>query len=183
MKNQKPSIIGIDRDGVINEDLWTYCYRIEDFKLIPNSDRAIQILKNIGFKIAIITNQGGIEKGLYTENDVELLHQHMCSLIGKENIDSIYFSTSTRQDDLRAKPNIGMFKQAEEELKIKFSDGYFVGDKLSDLQAAISIGAIPVLVRTGYGEKTEQELEKHPEIKKRVFIFNTLFDFAVYMQD
>ena len=47
------NIIGIDRDGVINEDLWTYCYRISDFKLIPNSDKAIRILKNLGYKIVI----------------------------------------------------------------------------------------------------------------------------------
>ena len=170
-------VIGIDRDGVINEDLWTYCYRIKDFELIPKSDKAIELLKQLGHKIVILTNQNGIEKGLYTEYDVNILHAYMTGLIGKDNIDGIYYAKN--KTDYYAKPNIGMFKQAEEELSVDFSQGYFVGDKITDLEAAMNIDAIPVLVRTGYGKKTEKELENYPDIKKRVLIFNTLFDFAL----
>lgn len=169
--------IGIDRDGVINEDLWTYCYRIKDFKLIPNSDKAIELLKQLGHKIVIITNQFGIEKKLYTEYDVNILHAYMTGLIGRNNIDAIYYAKN--KNDEYAKPNVGMFKKAEKDLAVDFSKGYFVGDKISDLQAAMNINAIPVLVRTGYGKKTEKELEDYPDIKKRVLVFNTLFDFAL----
>lgn len=182
-------VIGLDRDGVINYDLWTYCYRPEDFKPIPNSIEAVSLLRKLGHKIVIITNQGGIEKGIYTTNDVDKTHEYMLELLGQagcNSIDAIYYSTSSRKDDMFAKPNTGMFKRCEREYPfIKFCDGYFVGDKISDLKAAHKMGAKPVLVRTGYGQETEKELDKftYREIKKRVIIFDTLFDFAKYMED
>ena len=150
---------------------------------------AIALLRKLGHKIAIITNQGGIEKGLYTTKDVDITHQYMLELLGKSgcsSIDAIYYSTSSRKDDMYAKPNTGMFKKCEQENPfIKFNEGYFVGDKISDLKAAHKIGAKPVLVRTGYGRETEEQLKKfaYREIKKRVIVFDTLFDFAKYMED
>ena len=177
-------VIGIDRDGVINEDLWDYCYKVEDFKPIPGSLEAIAKLRLAGHGIAIITNQGGIEKGIYSTGDVDRLHEHMLNLLGQAgcpSIDAIYYSTSTRKDDEYAKPNIGMFKRCEKEFPhIKFNQGYFVGDKISDLKAAMKIGAIPVLVRTGYGKQTEEELEKftYRKIKKATKVFDTLSAFV-----
>jgi D-glycero-D-manno-heptose 1,7-bisphosphate phosphatase len=135
------------------------------------------LLKQLGYRIVILTNQNGIEKGLYTEYDVNILHAYMTGLLGRDNIDGIYYAKN--KNDYYAKPNIGMFKQAEEELSVDFSQGYFVGDKITDLEAAINVNAIPILVRTGYGKKTEKELEDYPDIKKRVLVFNTLFDFAL----
>jgi D-glycero-D-manno-heptose 1,7-bisphosphate phosphatase len=108
----------------------------------------------------------------------------MLDLLGKAgctSIDAIYYSASSRKDDMYAKPNTGMFKRCEKEYPfIKFSQGYFVGDKISDLKAAMKIGAKPILVRTGYGEQTEKELEKfvYRKIKKAAKIFDTLDDFV-----
>lgn len=180
-------VIGIDRDGVINRDLWDYCYKPEDFDPIPGSLEAIARLRRAGHKIAIITNQGGIEKGIYTMEDVDKTHQHMLDLLGQAgctSIDAIYYSASSRKDDMYAKPNTGMFKRCEKEYPyIKFNQGYFVGDKISDLKAAMKIGAKPILVRTGYGEQTEKELEKfaYRKIKKATKIFDNLAAFAEYM--
>ena len=181
-------VIGIDRDGVLNRDLGTYCYRPEDFEAIPNSMEAVALLRKLGHKIAIITNQGGIEKGIYTMEDVDKTHNYMLELLGQAgcaSIDAIYYSASSRRDDMYAKPNTGMFKRCEREYPyIKFNEGYFVGDKISDLKAAHKMGAKPVLVRTGYGRETEEQLTKfsYREIKKRVIIFDTLWDFAKYME-
>lgn len=177
-------VIGIDRDGVINRDLWDYCYRPEDFDPISGSLEAIAKLRRAGHKIAIITNQGGIEKGIYTADDVDSTHQYMLELLGKAgctSIDAIYYSASSRKDDMYAKPNTGMFKRCEKEFPfIKFNQGYFVGDKISDLKAAIKIGAKPILVRTGYGKQTEEELEKfvYKKIKKATKVFDNLAAFA-----
>lgn len=177
-------VIGIDRDGVINRDLWDYCYRPEDFDPIPGSLEAITKLRRAGHKIAIITNQGGIEKGIYTQEDVDKTHQYMLDLLGQAgctSIDAIYYSASSRKDDMYAKPNTGMFKRCEKEYPfIKFDQGYFVGDKISDLKAAIKIGAKPILVRTGYGEQTEKELEKfiYRKIKKATKVFDSLAAFV-----
>lgn len=177
-------VIGLDRDGVINRDLGTYCFKVEDFDPIPGSLDAIADMRRKGYKIVIITDQGGIEKGLYTQQDVDTVHLHMLDLLGKagcSSIDGIYYSASSRKEDPFAKPNTGMFKRCEKEIKdIKFKGGYYVGDKIKDLKAAVNIGAKPILVRTGYGLETEAELKKwtYRELKRRTLIFDTLEDFV-----
>ena len=181
-------VIGIDRDGVINVDAVDiskeYVYKIEDFKPIEGSLEAIADLRNAGHRIAVISNQGGIEKGIYTQEETELVHDHMLDLLGKAgcpSIDAIYYSASSRKDDMYAKPNTGMFKRCEKENPhLKFSRGYFVGDRISDLKAAVKIGARPVLVRTGHGLETEKELKKftYRELKKKTLIFDNLRSFA-----
>lgn len=177
-------VIGLDRDGVINRDLGTYCFRPEDFDPIPGSIDAISTLRRKGYKIVVITDQGGIEKGLYKEADVEAVHTKMFQLLGEagcSSIDAIYYSASSRKDDPFAKPNVGMFKRCEKEIPdIKFNQGYYVGDKMKDLKAAVRMGAKPILVRTGYGAETEKELSKftYRDIKRQVKIYDNLEHFV-----
>lgn len=177
-------VIGIDRDGVLNVDLGTYVTNPMMFQPIPGSLEAVALLRSKGHRIAIITNQGGIEKGLMTPGDVDQVHNRMLDLLGQAgcpSIDAIYYSASSRKNDVYAKPNIGMFKRCEKEHPyIKFSKGFFVGDKMSDLKAAHKIGARPILVRTGYGLETEKQLNKHvyKQIKKQTLIFDNLWEFA-----
>ena len=151
-------VIGIDRDGVLNVDLGTYVTNPMMFQPIPGSLEAVALLRSKGHRIAVITNQGGIERGLMTPGDVDQVHNKMLDLLGQAgcpSIDAIYYSASSRKNDVYAKPNIGMFKRCEKEHPyIKFSKGFFVGDKMSDLKAAHKIGAKPILVRTGYGLET-----------------------------
>lgn len=177
-------VVGLDRDGVINRDLGTYCYRVEDFDPIPGSIDAIATLRRKGYKIVIITDQGGIEKGIFKQEDVETVHQHMFELLGAAgcfDIDALYYSASSRKEDPFAKPNTGMFKRCEAEHRdIRFKEGYYVGDKIKDLKAAMNMGARPVLVRTGYGLETEKELQKftYRKIKARTLIFDNLEQFV-----
>ena len=177
-------VIGIDRDGVINEDLGTYCWRIDDFVPITGSIEAITALRHSGFKIVIITDQGGIEKGLFTSDDVDRLHEHMFTLLGQagcSSIDALYYSASSRKQDPFAKPNTGMFKRCEKEHPdIKFNQGFYVGDKIKDLKAAARMGATPILVRTGYGLETEKDLQKftYRNLKKKTIIFDDLASFV-----
>lgn len=180
-------VIGLDRDGVINKELSTYVTKPSEFEPIEGSLEAIAKLRKNNFKIVIITNQGGIEKGLMTQEDVELVHQRMFELLGKAgcpSIDALYYSVSSRKNDMYAKPNTGMFKRCENENpQIKFSGGYYVGDKLSDLKAAIKIGSTPVLVRTGHGIETEKQLDKftYKEIRKKVLVFDNLANFVDFV--
>ena len=177
-------VIGIDRDGVLNVDLGTYVTNPMMFQPIPGSLEAVALLRSKGHRIAVITNQGGIERGLMTPGDVDQVHNKMLDLLGQAgcpSIDAIYYSASSRKNDVYAKPNIGMFKRCEKEHPyIKFSKGFFVGDKMSDLKAAHKIGAKPILVRTGYGLETEKQLNKHvyKQIKKQTLIVDNLWEFA-----
>jgi len=188
-ENYTKCVIGIDRDGVINKDLGTYVTDPDDFEPIPGSLDAMARLRALGHKIAIITNQGGIEKGVMTMEDVESVHFRMFEMLGEAgcpSIDAIYYSSSSRKDDEFAKPNIGMFKRCERENPtIKFSKGFFIGDKISDLKAAMKVRAKPILVRTGYGLETEELINKrftYQKIKKATKVFDNLAAFVDWLE-
>lgn len=180
----KKPVIGIDRDGVINRDLGTYVTTPQKFEPIPGSLEAIAKLRRHGYRIVIITNQGGIEKGIMTESDVDRVHEYMLDLLGKAgcpSIDGIYYSASSNKKDPFAKPNIGMFKEAEKnDPNIKFKNGIYIGDKMTDLKAAIKIGAKPILVRTGHGLETEKDLKKftYKSINFKTRVYDSLADFV-----
>ena len=182
-------VIGLDRDGVINHELGKrdgcrYVTSPNEFKPIEGSLEAVAKIRQLGHRIVIITNQGGIQKGIMSAEDVDSVHDHMLNLLGQAgcpSIDAIYYSESSQKNDMYAKPNAGMFKRCAKEHKdIKWSQGFFVGDKMSDLRAAVKVGARPVLVRTGYGLETEKQLNKYTykDIKKKTYVFDDLADFA-----
>lgn len=178
--------IGLGRDGILNESLDgdAYCFRVEDFKPIPRSMEAMAELRLKGYKVVILTEQGGIAKGLFKQADVESVHVHMFELLGQagcQSIDALYFSESDNKQDFYAKPNTGMFKRAEKEIPgIKFKEGYYVGNTIRDLKAAVNAGAKPVLVRTGRGLATEQDLNKwtYRELKRKTLVFDDLAAFV-----
>ena len=183
-------VVGLDRDGVINKDIGDYVYKVEDWEFEDGSLEAIVRLRKLGHKIVIITNQGGIEKGIYKQEDVEKLHEHMFQQIGIAgcpSIDGLYYSASSSKKDMFAKPNTGMFKRCEQEVKhVKFNKGYFVGDKISDLKAAIKMGAKPILVRTGYGKETEELINKrftYRNLRKATRVFDNLASFVDMLDD
>jgi D-glycero-D-manno-heptose 1,7-bisphosphate phosphatase len=181
-------VIGLDRDGVINRDLGTYVTDPDQFEPIPGSIEAIAKIRRLGHKIVIITNQGGIEKGIMTEQDVDRVHARMFDMLGAagcSSLDALYYSASSRKEDPFAKPNVGMFKRCENEHRqIKFSEGFYVGDKITDLKAALKIGARPVLVRTGYGKETEELLNRftYKRIKQQTQIFDDLAAFSLWLE-
>lgn len=180
--------VGLDRDGTINRDLGTYITTPDDFFPIPGSLDAIAMIRNKGYNVVILTNQAGIMKKIMTPEDVDAVHQRLLELLGKvgcRTINGIYYSTSNLKEDLYAKPNIGMFKRAEVELRVKFKGGYYVGDKISDLKAADKIHATPVLVQSGYGEETTKKLNTFANrtLKKKTQVFTNLWAFAESLPD
>lgn len=174
--------VGLDRDGTINEDRG-YVAHPDAFVPIDKSLEAVAQLRAKGYNIIILTNQAGISTGQLTQQDVEAVNQRMLEMLGEAgcpSIDGIYFSTTNLKTDIYAKPNIGMFKRAEKETGVKFKGGAFVGDKISDLKAAIKVGATPVLVKTGHGLETIEKLNSYAnrDLKKRTVIFDNLWDFV-----
>jgi D-glycero-D-manno-heptose 1,7-bisphosphate phosphatase len=180
----KNTVIGLDRDGVINKEKGSI-KDPDDFEPIKGSLEAIAQLKKLGYPVVILSNQSGISKGIITQDDVESVHEYMFKLLGEAGcpyIDGLYYSTSSHKHDYYAKPNTGMFERCEREnLDIRFSGGYFVGDKISDLKAAIKTGATPVLVRTGHGAETENLLKRHTyrKIKQKTKVYDSLADFVL----
>lgn len=178
---RRPLLIGLDRDGTINRDLGTYCYKEEDFEILPGVIEAIKRLKKAGHVIAVITNQGGIEKGLYTEIEVKRLHavlQRELLIAGSAPVDALFYSPSSKPDYILAKPNPTMLQQAELMLGLKFSaGGFYVGDAARDLMAAEAARATGVLVKTGKGEDTLASLGAF-RLTCYPKVFDTLLDFA-----
>lgn len=175
--------IGLDRDGTINQDIGTYVKHPDQFMPIPGSLEAVALIRRKGYNIVILTNQAGIGKGITTMEEVDAVHERMLDLLGKagcSSIDGIYYSTTNLKEDIFAKPNVGMFKRAEKEQRIKFKGGAYVGDKISDLKAAVKIKALPILVKTGHGTDTIEKLNTYAnrDLKKQTQIFNNLWEFA-----
>lgn len=180
--------IGLDRDGTINKDLGTYVKHPDQLIPIPGSLEAVAMLRRKGYNIVILTNQAGISEGVLSIQQVEEVHQRLLQQLGEAgcfSIDGMYYSTSKHKDDIYAKPNIGMFQRAETELGVKFKGGAYVGDKLSDLQAAEKIGALPILVKTGYGQETLEKLNRYTykALKKKTIVFENLLEFAESLPD
>ena len=180
-------IVGLDRDGVINVDKGHYITDPADFDVYPESLAAIRMLRLKGYKVVILTNQGGITKGVQTHQQVEAVHQRMFEIFGQAGIytiDGLFYSESSLKEDYYAKPNIGMFHRTEKEIfgnKARFKQGgYYVGDKMSDLKAADRIGATPILVRTGHGVATEKDLQKFSKekLRKKTKVFEDLLQFV-----
>ena len=180
------SIVGLDRDGVINVNKG-YISDPDDWEAIPGSLEAIRMIRLKGYKVVILTNQGGIIKNQQTHDQVEAVHQRMMQVFGNAgiySIDGLFYSESSLKEDYYAKPNLGMFHRAEKEIfnsKARFKqNGFYVGDKMTDLKAAERIGARPILVRTGHGLKTEEDLKKfsREKLRKKTKVFDDLLQFA-----
>jgi D-glycero-D-manno-heptose 1,7-bisphosphate phosphatase len=176
-------VVGLDRDGTIIQDMGIYITSPNQVTPIPGSLEAIKELRLKGHRLVIITNQGGISKGLQTTQQVDDVHTHLLNLFGQNgisSIDGLYYSTSSMKEDIFAKPNIGMFNRAKDELKVDWKKGWYVGDKISDLKAADKAGAKPVLVLTGHGQETLKKLDTYAnrDLKKKTLVFNNLLEFV-----
>ncbi len=154
----------LDRDGVICKEKH-HLYKTEDFEFIDGALDAIEQLREMGYLIIIITNQAGVAKGLYTEDDVNRLHEFMIKEIGdKSHIDAIYYCpyhedaviSEYKKASPDRKPDDGMIQKAISDLKEKgitadIENSILVGDKLSDIKAGLKAGVgKTVLVRSGH---------------------------------
>ena len=174
-------VIGIDRDGVINE--WkNVIKRYEDVKFINGSLEAIKQLRLKGHRVVLFSDQPNISRGLLTDQDVNNLQNFYMQNFGSAgimSIDGFYYNQSDNTQDPYAKPNIGMMNRATQEMNVDFKKGYYVGDTIEDIKMAQKAGAKPILVRTGKGAKTEKEHLKGISSKYNdVQVFDNLLEFA-----
>ncbi len=161
-------VVFIDRDGTINVEVG-YLHKKEDLKLFPDVAKGIALLKQRGYQVVVITNQAGVARGYYTEEDVEILHNYLNEQLlvqANTQIDDFYYCPhhpvhgigKYKQDCDCRKPNIGMFKQREQVSLIHKQSSWMIGDKQLDVEAGKRFGLNTILVSTGYG-KTEHEKE------------------------
>lgn len=171
----------LDRDGVINHDSDDYIKSPEEWIPVERSLEAIARLCDHGFRIVVVTNQSGIARGYFDLNTLERIHDKMRRLVTGHggNIDAIYFCPHGPEDQCGCrKPATGLLEQFARDFGIALENLPLVGDSLRDLQAAQAVGAKPLLVRTGKGERT---LQQHPDLN--VSVFRNLYDASEYILD
>ena len=85
-------VVFLDRDGTLNEEV-CYLYRPEDLHILPGVGEALRMLKEAGYRLVVVTNQAGVARGYYTEEDVRRLHLHMNRLLERDGagIDAFYY--------------------------------------------------------------------------------------------
>ncbi len=165
----------LDRDGTVNEER-DYLYRVEDFAFIAGVPQAIRRLNEAGWLVVVVTNQSGVARGYYGEDDVARLHRHIERLLAAEGarIDAFYFCPhhpregigSYRRDCDCRKGQPGMLLRAATEHGIDLSCSFMVGDKVADIEAGEAAGCTPLMVLTGYGVDESQRL---PAARARCF--------------
>ena len=139
----------LDRDGVINIEK-NYLYREEDFEFIDGIFDLCRHFQKRGFEIVIVTNQSGICRGYYTQEDFEKLTEWMEAEFAKEEIKIAKTYHCPHHPDFTGscscrKPEPGMFLQARKELGLDIENSVMVGDKPSDIEAARRAG-----IKRGY---------------------------------
>ncbi|MEQ9919248.1 D-glycero-beta-D-manno-heptose 1,7-bisphosphate 7-phosphatase [Pectobacterium brasiliense] len=158
MAQSVPAVF-LDRDGTINVD-HGYVHDIDHFQFIDGVIDAMRELKSMGFALVVVTNQSGIARGKFTEDQFMQLTEWMDWSLADRGVDldGIYFCPhhpeagegEYRQSCDCRKPEPGMLLSAQRELNIDMAASYMVGDKLEDVQAAIGAGiGKKLLVRTG----------------------------------
>ena len=141
----------LDRDGVINKRLIDdYVKSVDEFEFLPGVLNAIKSFTNLFDRIFIVTNQQGISKGLMTENDLQLIHNHLIERVlevgGK--IDKIYYCLDLAGTESKnRKPETGMALQAKNDFPdIDFSKSIMIGDSISDMKFGKNAGMKTVFI-------------------------------------
>jgi D-glycero-D-manno-heptose 1,7-bisphosphate phosphatase len=151
----KQKCVFLDRDGVLNRERGDYTYLLDEFEVLPGVPEALALLKNNGYLLIVITNQGGIAKGLYTKDDVMACHRKLQQSCGNL-LDAIYYAPShpNYTESLSRKPDSLMLERAIARYDIDVNYSWMIGDSLRDIEAADKVGVRSILVGDKYGAGT-----------------------------
>jgi len=170
--NRSDIAVFLDRDGTVNVEK-EYLSSPDQLQLIPRSAAAIRELNNLGTRVFVITNQSGVARGLFSEEDVLKVHDTLRGLLKSEGayVDDFFFcphlpgsadNRYNKECDCR-KPKPGMLKQAESKYSVNLRRSFVIGDRCIDVAAGKAVAAGTVMVSTGYGAKEIRECRSEPD--------------------
>jgi len=154
-----PKMVILDRDGVINQLVDEDVTSVAGWDPIAGSVEAISRLKKAGYLVTIASNHSGIARGLYSEADLQKMHEKLQKLLSTRgaSVDGIFYCPHGPEANcICRKPKPGLLFQIAKKFEIDLSQTPMVGDNISDIKAAKMANAKPVLVRTGKGEYVMQ---------------------------
>lgn len=177
MNDNQPRVVVLDRDGVINQESAEFVKTTDEWKPLAGSLNAIAELSRAGFLVTVATNQSGVGRGLLTTETLEAIHRKMidCARAAGGKIDGIFVCPHRPDEgcDCR-KPKPAMLQQIAIRFSCDPAGMHVIGDSIRDLEAAQSVGARPILVRTGNGRKSEKLLPANSPVR----VFDNLADAA-----
>lgn len=148
-------LILLDRDGVINEDRPHGVTCLAEFAFLPKVLEALATLTRAGFRLAIVSNQSGVAKGLLSDATLQAIHDYLIHSVAEAGgrIDAVYVCTDhPDRPTHRRKPNCGMIEEALRDFDATAARTPLIGDDLRDLEAAARSGCPRLLVKTGKGQ-------------------------------
>ena len=161
--------IFLDRDGTINVEK-DYIYKSEDLVFEEGTIDALKTFKNLGYILIVVSNQSGIARGYFTEEDLNIFNNNMNEILKKNGIEITEFYCCPHHPDGIGeykkvcecrKPNNKMIEDAIKKYNIDREKSYMIGDKTSDIGAGLKSNLKTVLVKTGYGLKDMEKIDKN----------------------
>jgi len=150
----------LDRDGTIIEDR-NYLADPDGVALLPGAVAGLRRLTQAGYRLALLTNQSGIGRGLFDLAAMHRVHERLADLLARHDIhlDGIFFCPHAPEEHCGCrKPLPGLFRQAECALGVRPERACVIGDKQADVELGRNVGARAILVRTGYGRNAESQV-------------------------
>lgn len=165
----------IDRDGVVNKDPggWTktdYVTNWGDFHFIPGTLEALKILKEKDIKVIVASNQGGVNRGLYTKAELREVNSFMLKEIEKAGgaIEEVFYCIHRDEDKCGCrKPKPGMLGSAARKYGVDPKTTYFIGDTSKDISAGLRMGCKTILVLSG--KSSREDIENWEDKPDHVF--------------
>ena len=140
----------LDRDGVLNHETGAYTQTVEAFNLLPHIFGAMAMLQHAGFLLIVISNQGGIAKGVYSLETLRSMHQLLIQELARHQITltDIYFCPHhpVKTACICRKPDSLMIEKAISKYRIDPSRSFFIGDKGRDMECAAKVGVKGILI-------------------------------------
>lgn len=155
----------LDRDGVVNYDSAAFIKSPDEWRPIPGSLEAITRLNQAGYHVVIATNQSGVGRGLFEMATLNAIHDKMHRALAEVGgrLDAIFFCPHAQEANCNCrKPRAGLLDELARRLNVTLDGVPVIGDARRDLEAAVAVGARPILVLTGKGQKTRREGELPP---------------------
>ena len=161
--------IFLDRDGTINVEK-DYIYKSEDLVFEEGTIDALKTFKNLGYILIVVSNQSGIARGYFTEEDLNIFNNNMNEILKKNGVEITEFYCCPHHPDGIGeykkvcecrKPNNKMIEDAIKKYNIAREKSYMIGDKTSDIGAGLKSNLKTVLVKTGYGLKDMEKIDKN----------------------
>ncbi len=150
-------LVILDRDGVINYDSDQFIKSPDEWKPIPGSLEAIAQLNQAGYRVVVASNQSGIGRGLFDMAMLNTIHAKMHKALAQAGgrIDAVFFCPHPADSQCECrKPKAGMFREIAQRYHMDLTGVAAIGDALRDIEVARSVGALPILVKTGKGTAT-----------------------------